>query len=91
MVAAAAAAAPQPVPGLMDISTDSSGRHVYAVGAPFFTGASTAPGTFTNGILLTSAFEPRHQSVAVSSYTVVSGTIIVRAPPTARTYYDYPP
>lgn len=36
---------PQPVPGLMDIHTDSSGRHVYAVGAPFFKYDYVAPAT----------------------------------------------
>lgn len=76
--------APQPVPGLMDVSTDSSGRHVFAVGAPFFlydyqppdtnaAPSSFGPGTAKGGVwagLVTGANNP--------SSAVATGTIIVR-------------
>lgn len=70
MVAATSTAAAIPLPGFMDINTDSSGRYVYAVGPPFVPLAYTAPAT--------NSF-PIQQAVAAAP-TVESGTIIVRCP-----------
>lgn len=90
-IAATATAGPVPIPGLNDISTDSSGRHVYAVGAPFLTNTNNGQVVLTGataayqypaqdgGEPFSAAISFVDASVATSFINqAVSGTIIVR-------------
>lgn len=66
--------ATQPVPGLNDVSTDSSGRHVYAVGNPYFNFDYVPPASATVG---PTSFGPG-RSAAANIYAVpTSGTALL--------------
>lgn len=89
-------APPQPIPGLTDIASDASGRHVFAVGAPMFKNDYVYPGTvyFVTGGAAGAYVansepnsagpgNPNLQSGAGVTSAVTSaavGTIIVRSP-----------
>lgn len=73
IVAATTTSGPVPVPGLTDISTDSSGRNVFAVGTPFFAAA-------TFSYPAAAGLEPYSAAIPLATYSIASGTILVGAP-----------
>lgn len=83
MIGATSTLPAQPVPGIVDISTDSSGRNVYAVGAPFIANdyappaTNLAPSSYGPGLLTANtAYSTNPAPIAGAQ---AAGTIIVRS------------